>query len=169
MRKSDSHHVTVRSLTLNHTGLYQCEVSADAPLFHTLTESAHMQVAVLPDVQPAINIYGALIREDNKRYIHYGDQLKASCIASPSLPTVNFTWRLNGAVFPVRNCMGAAIKLNGRLHDLQYNNVSLPHIHSRRPPRPGTETIMGYRAMTGRRGRPGPSCCSPSTITYSPA
>lgn len=103
MRKSNSHNVTIRSLTLNQTGNYQCEVSADAPLFHTLTESSHLQVVVLPSTAPAMNIYGALIREDNKRYIHYGDQLKASCIASPSLPTVNFTWRLNGAVFPVRN------------------------------------------------------------------
>lgn len=94
--------MTIRSLTLNQTGLYQCEVSADAPLFHTLTESAHLQVAVLPTAAPAMNIYGALVREDNKRYIHYSDQLKASCIASPSLPTVNFTWRLNDVVFPVR-------------------------------------------------------------------
>lgn len=102
MRKSNSHNVTIRSLALNQTGNYQCEVSADAPLFHTLTDSQHMQVVVLPDTEPVMNIYGALIREDNKRYIHYGDKLKASCIASPSNPTVNFTWRLNDAVFPVR-------------------------------------------------------------------
>lgn len=116
MRKSNSHNVTVRALTLNQTGVYQCEVSADAPLFHTLTESAHLQVAVLPDTEPAINIYGAVVRED-MRYIHYGDQLKASCIASPSLPTVNFTWRLNGVIFPVRVIASLSLPLNNPLTD----------------------------------------------------
>lgn len=101
MRKSNSHNVTIRSLTLNQTGNYQCEVSADAPHFHTLTDALHMQVVVLPDTEPVMNIYGAYSREDNSRYIHYSDEVKATCIASPSLPTVNFTWTINDAVFPV--------------------------------------------------------------------
>lgn len=97
MRKSNSHNVTIRQVTRNHTGLYQCEVSGDKPLFHTLTRSAQMQVAVMPEMEPTITVYG----RDNKRNINYGEQLKASCFAGPSNPTVNFTWRINDVVFPV--------------------------------------------------------------------
>lgn len=157
MRKSDSHNVTIRSLALNQTGNYQCEVSADAPLFHTLTESSHMQVVILPEADPAMHIYGALVREeDNRRYIHHGDQIKANCIASPSLPTVNFTWRLNGVIFRVRNYHCDV--------DLQLNNVVAIH----RPPRPDSGTITASRVRTavGTQETPGPSCCSPSTNTF---
>lgn len=101
MAKSNSHNVTIRGVTRNHTGLYQCEVSADAPLFHTLSKAAQMQVAVMPQMEPTINVYGVATRDDNKRNINYGDQLKASCIAGPSNPSVNFTWRINDVVFPV--------------------------------------------------------------------
>ena len=102
MRKSNSHNVTIRQVTRNHTGVYQCEVSGDKPLFHTLTKSAQMQVAVMPQMEPTINVFGVATRDDNnKRHINYGDQLKASCTAGPSNPTVNFTWRVNDVVFPV--------------------------------------------------------------------
>lgn len=116
MRKSNSHNVTIRALTRNHTGLYQCEVSADAPLFHTLTKSAQMQIAVMPETEPEINIYGVATREDNKRHINYGDQLKASCIAGPSNPPVNFTWRVNDVVFPVGGCLSFSSHLVPSVH-----------------------------------------------------
>lgn len=108
MRKSNSHNVTIQAVTRNHTGLYQCEVSGDKPLFHTLTRSAQMQVAVMPQMEPTIDVVGGAAtpppttaHDINKRYINYGDQLKASCTAGPSNPAVNFTWRVNDVVFPV--------------------------------------------------------------------
>lgn len=109
MRKSNSHNVTIRGVTRNHTGLYQCEVSADAPLFHTLHKSAQMQVAVMPQMEPTMNVYGVATGEDNKRHINYGDHLKASCIAGPSSPTVNFTWRVNDVVFPVGGSVASSL------------------------------------------------------------
>lgn len=101
MDKSNSHNVTIRAVTRNHTGTYQCEVSGDKPLFHTLTKYAQMQVAIMPQMEPTMNVYGVATRDGNKRNINYGDQLKVSCVAGPSNPTVNFTWRVNDVVFPV--------------------------------------------------------------------
>lgn len=102
MRKSNSHNVTIRAVASNHSGMYQCEVSGDKPFFHTLTKSEPMKVAIMPEMEPTVNVYGvATTRDDNKRNINAGEQLKASCIAGPSDPTVNFTWRVNDVVFPV--------------------------------------------------------------------
>lgn len=42
---SNAHNVTLLSVGRDISGLFQCEVSADAPLFHTQMMSAPMTVA----------------------------------------------------------------------------------------------------------------------------
>ncbi|XP_055679403.1 uncharacterized protein LOC129787696 [Lutzomyia longipalpis] len=100
IKKSDANNVTIRSLTRNQTGTYQCEVSADAPLFHTEHQSAKMMVATLPDSQPAVSVFGVTTDPTGRRVVQQGERFKASCISGPSYPPVNFTWRINGVKYP---------------------------------------------------------------------
>lgn len=83
-------------------GVYRCEVSGDAPLFHTETGAAKMLVAQLPDYNPNIKIIDT---SDNgmKKVFAIGDRIRANCISGPSNPAVNFTWSINGIRVPVKN------------------------------------------------------------------
>lgn len=83
------------------SGKYQCEVSADAPLFHTETSTAKMLVAELPAHKPNLSVYGQT--NNSKKVISIGDLLKTSCVSGASHPPVNFTWIINGNIFPVIN------------------------------------------------------------------
>lgn len=100
LTKSGENTVTLRSVTHNITGKYQCEVSADAPLFHTETSTATMLVAELPEYKPIVSIYG-MPNMDNRKMIAMGETFKAMCISGPSTPPVNFTWIINGITHPV--------------------------------------------------------------------
>ncbi|CAG9834270.1 unnamed protein product [Diabrotica balteata] len=60
---SDAHNVTLMSVGRNISGLFQCEVSADAPLFHTQIMSAPMTVA-----ENWIRHYENLLTENRKEY-----------------------------------------------------------------------------------------------------
>lgn len=94
--KSGENTVTLRSAPRNISGKYQCEVSADAPLFHTETKTSHMLVAELPINKPVLTVYSS------KNTIGIGELLKANCVSAPSYPPVNFTWTINNNIFPVR-------------------------------------------------------------------
>ncbi|XP_055373621.1 uncharacterized protein LOC129606980 [Condylostylus longicornis] len=84
---SDATSVTLRSVTRELSGNYQCEVSEDAPLFHTDIRSAHMQVIELPKEEPVLHV--------DKRLISSLDSLKATCTVGASYPSANFTWYIN--------------------------------------------------------------------------
>ncbi|XP_059610559.1 uncharacterized protein LOC132257601 [Phlebotomus argentipes] len=95
INKSNANLVTLRSVTRNQTGTYQCEVSADAPSFHTETAQATMLVAVLPEAQPSMTVNGLRVL-NNKILVRMDESLKMICTSSPSYPPVNFTWSING-------------------------------------------------------------------------
>lgn len=90
----------MRSVARIQSGSYQCEVSADAPLFHTETSTATMLVAELPETEPVMTIYG-MPSTDSKRIVAFGETFKSSCVSGPSYPSVNFTWIVNGMRLPV--------------------------------------------------------------------
>lgn len=92
--------MTLRSVPRIISGKYQCEVSADAPLFHTETSTAFMLVAELPAHKPVLSVYN--MPNNSKNVIAIGELLKATCISAPSFPPVNFTWIINNNIFPVR-------------------------------------------------------------------
>lgn len=88
------------------TGDYKCEVSADAPLFHTEIKTAHMTVAgendekcnvhgysarfkfaELPNVEPTLHV------EPEK--VEIGKKVVADCFAPGSDPPANITWYVN--------------------------------------------------------------------------
>ncbi|KAH8358422.1 hypothetical protein KR093_000052, partial [Drosophila rubida] len=88
LANSDATSVTLKGVTRELTGSYQCEVSEDAPLFHTDIRSAHMQVIELPKDDPAMQV--------DKKVIGVNDNFKAVCTVGPSYPPANITWYING-------------------------------------------------------------------------
>ncbi|KAM7362290.1 immunoglobulin domain-containing protein beaten path VI isoform 2-T4 [Cochliomyia hominivorax] len=88
LTNSDATSVTLKGVTRELTGNYQCEVSEDAPLFHTDIRSAHMQVIELPKDDPTMQV--------DKKIITANDNFKAVCTIGPSYPAANVTWYING-------------------------------------------------------------------------
>ncbi|CAH0556607.1 unnamed protein product [Brassicogethes aeneus] len=85
--RSGPNDVTLRGVRRELSGNYKCEVSADAPLFHTEIQGAHMLVAELPSTNPVMNI------EPNK--VEIGKKIKARCYSPGSDPAANLTWYIN--------------------------------------------------------------------------
>ncbi len=85
---SDATTVTLRSVTRDLTGQFQCEVSEDAPLFHTDIRASRMQVVELPNEEPRLNV--------EKKSISSNDNLRATCTVGTSFPAANMTWYING-------------------------------------------------------------------------
>jgi hypothetical protein len=95
--------VTLRTVTKEQSGAYMCEVSAEAPNFHTESSLAIMTVIELPATEPSMKVYGVVDNMDLKKQVSIGDNIKISCISPHSQPAVNFTWSVNGVRFLVKN------------------------------------------------------------------
>lgn len=79
--------MTLRGVTRDLTGQFQCEVSEDAPLFHTDIRTAVMQVIELPNDEPRITV--------EKKTLYANDNLKATCTVGTSFPPANISWYIN--------------------------------------------------------------------------
>ncbi|CAK1547725.1 unnamed protein product [Leptosia nina] len=90
--KSDQNRVVLTDVDRSLTGEYQCEVSADAPLFHTDIKAAKMVVVEPPLIGP--NITTNLVM-----YVG-GDHIQSNCSSAPSLPAANVTWYVNEQMVP---------------------------------------------------------------------
>lgn len=86
--KSDNVSVTLRSVQRDLTGYYKCEISADAPLFHTDIKSVLIFVIEKPEVGPLLSV-------SKSKYAH-GEVIQANCSSKRAFPAVNITWFLNG-------------------------------------------------------------------------
>jgi hypothetical protein len=91
---SDATSVTLRGVTRDLTGQFQCEVSEDAPLFHTDIRTAVMQVIELPNDEPRIQV--------EKKTLFANDNLKATCTVGTSFPPANITWYVNNKKVSIR-------------------------------------------------------------------
>ncbi|XP_035783651.1 uncharacterized protein LOC118461903 isoform X2 [Anopheles albimanus] len=85
--QSDATSVTLRGVTRDLTGQFQCEVSEDAPLFHTDIRQARMQVVELPKEDPHMQL--------DKTHITTLDNFRAVCTVGTSFPAANITWYIN--------------------------------------------------------------------------
>ncbi|XP_055620316.1 uncharacterized protein LOC129764827 isoform X1 [Toxorhynchites rutilus septentrionalis] len=85
--QSDATSVTLRGVTRDLTGQFQCEVSEDAPLFHTDIRQARMQVVELPKQDPLMQL--------DKSHITTLDNFRAVCTVGTSFPPANITWYIN--------------------------------------------------------------------------
>lgn len=88
MNQSDASEVTLKDVGRDVSGVYQCEISEDAPLFHTDIRQARMQVVELPYDNPSLSIM--------KRVLTSDDTLKGYCKVGVSYPAANVTWYING-------------------------------------------------------------------------
>lgn len=86
--RSGAQQVVLRGVSRGLSGRYRCEVSADAPFFHTVYKSAYMRVVELPDTGPNVRA--------QKSWYSIGDMLRANCTSPPADPAANLTWLLNG-------------------------------------------------------------------------
>ncbi|XP_058448864.1 uncharacterized protein LOC131428837 isoform X1 [Malaya genurostris] len=82
---SNESHVVIKSA--NVSGKFSCEVSADAPSFHTIIVSGDMEVIEPPVDNPSI--IGVQTR------YRPGDILRANCSSLHSKPAANLTWTIN--------------------------------------------------------------------------
>ncbi|XP_041972018.1 uncharacterized protein LOC121727998 [Aricia agestis] len=89
---SDQNRVVLTEVDRLLTGEYQCEVSADAPLFHTEIKAAEMVVVEPPLLSPNVT-------SDRMTYVG-GDHIRANCSSPPSLPAANITWYVNEQMVP---------------------------------------------------------------------
>ncbi|KAH0554212.1 hypothetical protein KQX54_008535 [Cotesia glomerata] len=85
--ESNATQVTLENLELDAAGEYSCEVSADAPSFHTAIVYATMNVAELPTQRP--EIHGL------RRKYRIDDTLRVNCTLGRSKPAANLTWYVN--------------------------------------------------------------------------
>lgn len=84
--------VVLRDVHWNLTGKYRCEVSTDAPYFHTMVVAAHMHVVDAPVGKPSLSL--------EKLHYGLGDTVRGNCSSPPSKPAANITWFVNDK--PVR-------------------------------------------------------------------
>uniref|UniRef100_A0A2S2PAJ8 Ig-like domain-containing protein n=1 Tax=Schizaphis graminum TaxID=13262 RepID=A0A2S2PAJ8_SCHGA len=87
VQESDENKVTIVNVQRELTGYYKCEVSADAPLFHTGIKTKLTYVTNEPSSPPTLHT--------NRMKYSSGDLINVSCIAGESYPAVNISWFLN--------------------------------------------------------------------------
>uniref|UniRef100_T1HIL0 Ig-like domain-containing protein n=1 Tax=Rhodnius prolixus TaxID=13249 RepID=T1HIL0_RHOPR len=85
---SNSTVVTLRNVQKELTGFYGCEVSADAPLFHTGIMSAPVIVTEEPASLPDLSV--------EKGKYSLGEKIRANCTSQGGYPPANLTWYING-------------------------------------------------------------------------
>lgn len=84
---SDSRKVVLRALTLKSSGLYRCEVSAEAPSFASAQAEARMEVVYLPKEDPQIS--GVELQ------YQIGDEINLNCTSGKSHPASILHWYIN--------------------------------------------------------------------------
>ncbi|CAD7084348.1 unnamed protein product [Hermetia illucens] len=84
---SDSTRVLLRGLTLRSTGVYKCEVSAEAPNFSSVQGEGRMDIVFLPRDGPHISG-----KEDQYQI---GDILGLNCTSGKSHPASQLQWFIN--------------------------------------------------------------------------
>merc|ERR1712223_60479 len=86
--QSSETELLLRSVDLDTTGRYRCEISGEAPLFQTASQEAVLAVVDLPDEGPIIS--GGFPR------YHIGDKVEVNCTSKRSKPAAKLKWYING-------------------------------------------------------------------------
>ncbi|CAH4019989.1 uncharacterized protein LOC123707467 [Pieris brassicae] len=88
LSKSDDRHVVLHQVTLKSSGLYRCEVSAEAPSFASTAGEGRMDVIYLPREGPRIT--------GNEQENRVGDSLFLNCTSGRSYPGAVLSWDIDG-------------------------------------------------------------------------
>ncbi|XP_066953229.1 uncharacterized protein [Macrobrachium rosenbergii] len=87
IESSNEGRVRVKRLSLEATGVYRCEVSAEAPSFHTDSRISSMNVVDLPDSRPLIT--------GVQRSYNLHEEVRLNCSSPLSYPLANITFFVN--------------------------------------------------------------------------
>ncbi|KAK7874194.1 hypothetical protein R5R35_006239 [Gryllus longicercus] len=85
---SNDQHVLLRNVNLKSTGVYRCEVSAEAPSFASAQREGRMEVVFLPKEDPFIT------GPQDKLY-QVGDEINLNCTSGKSYPASVLHWYIN--------------------------------------------------------------------------
>ncbi|CAG0888398.1 unnamed protein product, partial [Cyprideis torosa] len=91
MTQTDPAKVIIRNVTMEMSGRYRCEVSADSPSFATADGTAFMKVYEFPPHPPIIDgevADGAMIEA--------GQRIELNCTTGESFPALDLSWHVNG-------------------------------------------------------------------------
>ncbi|XP_045496742.1 uncharacterized protein LOC123695082 [Colias croceus] len=88
MERSSARRVHLRDLTLKSRGLYRCEVSEEAPSFHSAQSEAFMEVYYISRENPRIVGYERLYQ------IH--EPLDVNCSSAKAFPPPLLEWHVDG-------------------------------------------------------------------------
>lgn len=78
----------LKDVSLQSSGRYRCEVSAEAPSFQTVSDHGDMVVVALPEEGPKIT-------GGSPRY-QIGETVKVNCSSGRSKPATQLSWWING-------------------------------------------------------------------------
>uniref|UniRef100_A0AAR5QI42 Ig-like domain-containing protein n=2 Tax=Dendroctonus ponderosae TaxID=77166 RepID=A0AAR5QI42_DENPD len=87
MSKSDNRKVVLHSVNWKTSGVYKCEVSAEAPSFASAQSEARMEVVSLPDEDPVIS--------GVEEQYQIGDEINLNCTSGRSRPASILHWYIN--------------------------------------------------------------------------
>ncbi|XP_053680701.1 uncharacterized protein LOC128731595 [Anopheles nili] len=85
---SDGTKVLLRGLTLKSSGLYRCEISAEAPSFDSVQGEGRMEVIYIPKEGPHIS-------DGERKSYQIGETMELNCSSGRSYPASTLQWYLN--------------------------------------------------------------------------
>ncbi|XP_076336159.1 uncharacterized protein LOC143239179 isoform X2 [Tachypleus tridentatus] len=88
LERSNQTHVFLAKTDLSTEGLYECEVSTEAPSYRTVQVDKALKIYVLPKEPPDI--------EGNEPLYQIGEELNVTCFSKPSKPVSSLMWFING-------------------------------------------------------------------------
>ena len=104
---SDDQAVKLLNLSLASSGLYQCEVSTEAPKFKTVAADAVMSVVQPPSQGPRLHWINSgqtrRSRKEGKQAASPGDRIVVTCSSQGSVPAANLKFYINNEIANNRN------------------------------------------------------------------
>ncbi|XP_058130420.1 uncharacterized protein LOC131284377 [Anopheles ziemanni] len=85
---SDGTKVLLRGLTLKSSGIYRCEISAEAPNFDSVHGEGRMDVIYVPKDGPHIS-------DGERKSYQIGETMELNCTSGRSYPASTLQWYLN--------------------------------------------------------------------------
>lgn len=92
LNQSDRNKVMLDLISLESSGLYKCEVSAEAPSFNTVHDEGGMTVLALPHDGPQIS--------GGRPKYQVGEMVMVNCSSARSKPAALLSWSVNGDSAP---------------------------------------------------------------------
>jgi len=96
--RSDARSVHLTNITLQSAGLYQCEVSTEAPKFKTIAEDSLMTVVHPPATGPVLSLPGQKAGSSVKQGLRVGDELTIVCASPHSYPAARLKFYINDEI-----------------------------------------------------------------------